>query len=121
MSREMWKVMEAEAGKTRIAEAEEKGKEKTKKEENDGGKKIAEEQEIWDEEEKAAKLEEEVKKLVLEQFHQQKNVFGKKASERMLTKKLQDHAIKLKEGFVPRKGKVCLLSREEREEVYKFI
>ena len=43
MSREMWKVMEAEAGKTRIAEAEEKGKEKTKKEENDGGKKIAEE------------------------------------------------------------------------------
>ena len=44
--------MEAEAGETRMAEAEERGKEKrwkeiekekTKKEENDGGKKIAEE------------------------------------------------------------------------------
>jgi len=27
----------------------------------------------------------------------------------------------MKEGFVPRKGKVYLLSREEREEVHKFI
>jgi len=28
MSREVWKVMEAEAGETRMAEAEERGKEK---------------------------------------------------------------------------------------------
>ena len=27
----------------------------------------------------------------------------------------------MKEGFVPRKGKVYLLSRKEREEVHKFI
>ena len=27
----------------------------------------------------------------------------------------------MKEGFVPRKGKVYLLSREEREEVREFI
>jgi len=27
----------------------------------------------------------------------------------------------MKEGFVPRKGKVYLLLREEREEVYEFI
>jgi len=32
-------------------------------------KKIAEEWKVWDEEEEVAKLEEEVKKLVLEQFH----------------------------------------------------
>jgi len=32
-------------------------------------KKVAEEWEIWDEEEEAAKLEAEVKKLVPEQFH----------------------------------------------------
>ena len=32
-----------------------------------------------------------------------------------------DHAIDIKEGFVPRKGKVYLLSREEREEVREFI
>jgi len=27
----------------------------------------------------------------------------------------------MKERFVPKKGKIYLLSREEREEVYKFI
>jgi len=35
----------------------------------------------------------------------------------MPTKKLWDHAIETKEGFVLRKQKVYLLSREEREEV----
>jgi len=39
----------------------------------------------------------------------------------MLTRKLWDHAIEVKEGFVPRKGKVYPLSREEREEVREFI
>ena len=32
-----------------------------------------------------------------------------------------DHAIEKKKGFVPRKGKVYPLSREEREEVHEFI
>ena len=39
----------------------------------------------------------------------------------MPTRKIWDHAIELKKGFVLRKGKVYLLSREEREEVCKFI
>ena len=39
----------------------------------------------------------------------------------MPTRKLWDHAIDMKKGFVPRKGKMYLLSREEREEVHKFI
>ena len=39
----------------------------------------------------------------------------------MPTQKIWDHAIDMKEGFVPRKGKVYLLSREEREEVHEFI
>jgi len=39
----------------------------------------------------------------------------------MLTRKMWDHTIDIKEGFVPRKGKVYLLSREESEEVRKFI
>jgi len=38
----------------------------------------------------------------------------------MLTKKIWDHAIEMKEEFVLRK-EVYLLSKEEREEVYKFI
>ena len=36
-------------------------------------------------------------------------------------RKLWDHAIEMKEGFVPRKGKVYSLSRKEREEVCEFI
>ena len=36
-------------------------------------------------------------------------------------RKVWDHTIDVKEGFVPRKGKVYPLSREEREEVREFI
>ena len=32
-----------------------------------------------------------------------------------------DYVIEVKEEFVPRKGKVYLLSREEREEVREFV
>ena len=39
----------------------------------------------------------------------------------MPTRKIWNHAIDMKKGFVPRKGKVYLLSREEREEVCEFI
>ena len=39
----------------------------------------------------------------------------------MLTKKLWDHAIEMKEGFVPQKGKIYPLSREEREEIREFV
>jgi len=39
----------------------------------------------------------------------------------MLTRKICDHVIDMKEGFVLRKGKVYSLSREEREEVREFI
>ena len=68
-----------------------------------------------------AKSEVEAKKLVPERFHKWIKVFGKKQSERMPTRKLWDHAIDVKKGFVPRKGKVYLLSREEREEVREFV
>jgi len=39
----------------------------------------------------------------------------------MPTRKIWDHAIDMRKGFVPRKRKVYLLLREEREEVHKFI
>jgi len=68
-----------------------------------------------------ARLEAEAKKLVPEKFHEWIKVFGKKQSERMPTRKLWDHAIDVKEGFVLRKGKMYLLSREEREEVREFM
>ena len=82
---------------------------------------MVEEWEIWEEEEEAAKSEVETKKLVPEKFHKWIKVFSKKQSERMPTRKIWDHVIDIKEGFVPRKGKVYLLSRKEREEVCKFI
>ena len=63
-------------------------------------KRVAEEQEIWDKEEEVAKSEVEAKKLVPEQFHRWIKVFGKKQSERMPTRKIWDHAIDIKEGFV---------------------
>ena len=44
-----------------------------------------------------------------------------KQLERMLIRKIWDHMIKVKEGFVPRKEKVYPLLREEREEVHEFI
>ena len=63
------------------------------------------------------KDEETLKRLVPKRFWKWKKVFGKKESERILVQKTWDHAIELKEGFIPKKGKVYSLSREEREEV----
>jgi len=39
----------------------------------------------------------------------------------MLTRKMYNHAIDMKEGFVLRKRKVYLLFREEKEKICKFI
>ena len=39
----------------------------------------------------------------------------------MPTWKIWNHVINMKEEFVPRKGKVYLLSRKKREEVHEFI
>jgi len=51
-------------------------------------KKVTENWEIWDEEEEAAKSEEEAKKLVTERFYKWIHVFGKKVSKRMLKRKV---------------------------------
>jgi len=59
--------------------------------------------------------EETLKKLVPKRFWKWKKVFGKRESERMPVQKAWDHAIELKEGFMPRKGKVYSLSREEMQ------
>jgi len=108
------------AGRKREERAN-KQKKKQKKERTMEVKRMAEEWEIWEEEEETAKSEADAKKLVPEKFHKWIKVFGKKQSERMSTRKIWDHAIDMKEGFVLRKGKVYPLSREEREEVHEFI
>jgi len=86
------KEAEEEAGKKK------EEKERKKKQKTVEVRRVAEEWEIWDEEEEAAKSEEETKKLVPERFHK---VFGKKQSEKMPIRKLWNHTIDVKEGFMP--------------------
>ena len=59
--------------------------------------------------------------MVPQRFYKYLKVFEKKDSERMPTRKTWDHAIDLRKGFVPKKGKIYLLSRVEREEVQEFV
>ena len=62
-----------------------------------------------------------MEEMVPKQFYKYLKVFEIKESERMLTRKAWDHAIDLREGFVPKKGKIYLLSRIEREEVQELV
>jgi len=48
-------------------------------------------------------------------------VFRKVESERMPIRKIEDHAIDLKEMFKPQKERIYLLSKNEREEVQNFV
>jgi len=82
---------------------------------------VVKEWEIWDKEEEVVKSETKAKKLVPEKFHKWIEVFGKKQSERILTRKLWDHIMDIKKRFVLRKEKVYPLLREKRKEVREFI
>ena len=117
-----WEKQKEEEAKEEVRrKREEKNKKKKqKKEKMMEIRKVAEEWEICDEKD-VAKSEAEAKKMVPEKYHQWIKVFRKKQSERMLTRKVWDHTIDVKERFVPKKGKVYPLSREEKEEVREFI
>jgi len=52
--------------------------------------------------------------MVPKQFHKYLKVFEKKKSERMPTRKVWNHAIDLRESFVPKKRKIYPLSTVER-------
>ena len=73
------------------------------------------------ERQKIRAVEQTMEELVPRRFWKWKKVFGKAESERMPVRKPWDHAIELKESFVPRKGKVYSLSRDEREKVQTFM
>ena len=76
-------------------------------------KKVAEEWKIWDKEEEIVRSETEMKKLVPEKFHKWIKVFGKKQLERMLTRKIWNHTIDMKERFVLRKRKVYFVGKKD--------
>ena len=59
--------------------------------------------------------------MVPKKFLRWKKVFGKVEFERMLTRKIWDHAIDLKEMFKPQKERIYPLSKNKREEVQSFI
>jgi len=59
--------------------------------------------------------------MVPQRFHKWLKVFEKAELERMPVRKPWDHAINLKEDFVPRKGRTYLMSREEKEKVREFV
>jgi len=59
--------------------------------------------------------------MVPKKFLKWKKVFGKVESERMLTRKVWDHAIDLKEILKPQKGRMYRLSKNKREEVQNFV
>jgi len=54
-----------------------------------------------------------LKKLVPKRFWKWKRVFGKKELERIPVQNAWDHAIELKERFIPKKEKVYSLSRKD--------
>ena len=59
--------------------------------------------------------------MVPKRFHKYLKVFEKKDSERMPIRKTWDHAIDLRERFVPKKRKIYPLSRVERKKVQEFV
>jgi len=59
--------------------------------------------------------------MVLQKFHKWLKVFRKEESERMPMRKPWDHAINLKEDFIPKKGRIYLMSRQEKEEIREFM
>ena len=64
---------------------------------------------------------EKVRKMVLPRFYKWLKVLEKTESERMPVRKPWDHAISLREDFLPRKGRTYLMSREEKEKVREFV
>ena len=81
----------------------------------------ADEKEDWGREKEIEIDHQKIETMVPKRFHQWLKVFRKVESERMLVRKVWDHAVDLKEEFKASKAKVYPLSRNKREEVQKFV
>ena len=58
-----------------------------------------------------------VEEIISRRFYKYLKMFEKKESERIPMRKIWDHVIDLREGFVPKKGKIYPLLRIERKKV----
>jgi len=74
---------------------------------------VEEKEEEIDEEEDLIKLIM-VEEMVPRWFYKYLKVFEKKESGRMLTRKIWDYAIDLKEGFVPKKKDIFIVKSRKR-------
>jgi len=75
----------------------------------------------WGREEEIEEDHRKIEELVPRKFLKWRKVFGKVELERMLTRKVWDHAIDLKETFKPQKGRIYPLSKNKREKVQNFV
>jgi len=82
---------------------------------------VIDDKEDWEKEEEIEEDHRKIKEMVPKRFLKWKKMFGKVESERMPTRKIWDHAIDLKKTFKLRKGRIYLLSKNEREEVQNFV
>jgi len=82
---------------------------------------VADEKKDWGREEEIEMDHRKIEEMVPKKFHRWLKVFGKVESERMLVRKVWDHAIDLKGNFKVSKAKVYPLSRNERDKVQKFV
>jgi len=82
---------------------------------------VIDDKEDWKREEEIEEDHRKIEEMVPKKFLKWRKVFGKVKSKRIPTRKAWDHAIDLKETFKPRKGKIYLLSKNEREEVQNFV
>ena len=98
---------------------------KKKKEIREDEKKIVRwvvnKKEDWGREEEIEADHRKVKEMVPKRFHKWLKMFGKVESERMLVRKVWDHVIALNDNFKASKARVYPLSRNEKEEVQKFV
>jgi len=98
-----------------------KGKKEIREDEKKIIKWAVDKKEDWGREEEIKVDHRKVEEMVPKWFHKWLKVFGKVESERMLVRKVWDHAIDLNDNFKASKVRVYPLSRNEKEEVQKFV
>ena len=98
-----------------------KGKKETREDEKKIVRWAVNEKKDWGREEEIEADHRKVEEMVPKRFHKWLKVFGKVESERMPVRKVWDHAIDLNDDFKASKARVYPLSRNEKEEVQKFV
>jgi len=82
---------------------------------------VINDKEDWGREEEIEEDHRKIEEMVPRKFLKWKKVFGKVESERMLTRKVWDYTIDLKETFKSQKERIYPLFTNEREKVQNFV